>query len=131
MSDSESEVDLDEVSNSLHLVHQHIEQLSHLSKHIYTRALKVYQLVEHPEIDIWAQTFKLHDRSKIWAKRNMVSSKCSMWQVHETLLQSAKKEGRIRDGKVTLTPMEAEIMDLSEESHEVWTVLGRLPRFFE
>ena len=131
MSDSESEVDLDEVSDSLHLVHQHIEQLSHLSKHIYTKALKIYQLVEHPEIDIWAQIFKLHDRSKIWAKRNMVSSKCSMWQVHETLLQSAKKDGRLRDGKVKLTATEAEIMELPEGAHEVWAVLGRLPKFFE
>lgn len=131
MSDSESEVDLNEVSSSLDLVHQHIEQLSHLSKHIYTRALKVYQLVEHPEIDVWAQIFKLNDKAKVWAKRNMVSRKCSLWQIHETLLESAKKEGRIRDGKVTLTSVEAEIMDLPEGEQEVWTVLGRLPKFFE
>jgi hypothetical protein len=131
MSDTESEVDLDEVSDSLHLVHQHMEQLAHLSKHIYTRALKVYQLVEHPEIDMWAQIYRLHDKSKLWAKRNMVSSKCSLWQIHETLLQSAKKDGRLRNGKVTLTVMEAEIMELPEGAHEVWTVLGRLPKFFE
>lgn len=131
MSDSESEVDLNEVSSSLDLVHQHIEQLSHLSKHIYTRALKVYQLVEHPEIDVWAQIFKLNDKAKVWAKRNMVSRKCSLWQIHETLLESAKKEGRIRDGKVTLTSVEADIMELPEGAQEIWTVLGRLPKFFE
>jgi hypothetical protein len=130
MSDTDTDSN-DTVSESLQMIHQHVEQLAHLSKHIYTRALRVHTVVEHPEIvDIWAQSFTIHERAKTWAKRNMVASKCSLWQVHETLLACAKKEGRLLDGKVRLTSTEATILDLSEDTHGIWAVLGRLPRFF-
>lgn len=131
MSDSESCSDANDVGESLQAIHQHVEQLAHLSKHIYTRALRVHTILEHPEIDLWAESFVLHDRAKTWAKRNMVASKCSLWQVHETLLKVVKEEGRLAKGQVTLNAEEAAILDLSEDaSHGIWTVLGRLPRFF-
>jgi hypothetical protein len=130
MSDIESESDYTDIGESLQTIHQHVEKLAHLSKHIYTRALRVYQLSERPEIDIWAESFKLHDRAMPWAKKNMVASKCSLWQVHETLLSQAKKEGRIHGQNVLLTSVEAEILDLPEAEQAIWTVLGRLPRFF-
>ena len=126
---SDSEDDFDSVNDSLQKIHQHVEQLAHVSKHMYARALNVYQNVEHPETDFWTQTLPIHDRARVWAKKNMVASKCSIWQIHETLLESAKKEGRITGGKVKLTVTEAEIMDLPEEA-VIWTVLSRLPRFF-
>lgn len=130
MSDSDTDSN-DTVSESLQTIHQHVEQLAHLSKHIYTRALRIHTQTQHPDVDdIWTTSFALHERAKTWAKRNMVASKCSLWQVHETLLACAKKEGRILNGKVTLTSTEATILDLSEEAHEIWTVLGKLPRFF-
>ena len=128
MSDSESVSE--DLGDSLQLIHQHVEKLAHLSKHIYTRALRVHQLSEHPEIDIWAESFKIHERASKWAKRNMVASSCSLWQVHETLLASAKKDGRIHGQKVVLGSEEASILDLAEGEHLIWTVLGRLPRFF-
>jgi hypothetical protein len=91
----------------------------------------VHHLVEHPEMDIWVQPFKLHERARSWAKKNMVASKCSVWQVHETLLQSAKKDERITGDGVNLTVAESEILDLPiDETHGVWKILGRLPRFF-
>lgn len=128
MSDTES--DYSDIGDSLKTIHQHVEQLAHLSKHIYTRALRVYNISERPEIDIWTESFKLHERAMIWAKKNMVASKCSLWQVHETLLAAAKNEGRIHGQNVRLTSVEAEILDLVEGDHPIWTVLGRLPRFF-
>ena len=128
MSDTES--DYSDIGDSLKTIHQHVEQLAHLSKHIYTRALRVYNLSEHPEIDVWTESFKLHERAMTWAKKNMVASKCSLWQVHETLLVAAKKEGRISGQNVRLTSVEAEILDLAEGETAIWTVLGRLPRFF-
>lgn len=128
MSDTES--DYSDIGDSLKTIHQHVEQLAHLSKHIYTRALRVYNLSEHPEIDVWTESFKLHERAMTWAKKNMVASKCSLWQVHETLLLAAKKEGRISGQNVRLNSVEAEILDLAEGETAIWTVLGRLPRFF-
>jgi hypothetical protein len=131
MSDSDSVVSLTDIGESLQIIHQHVEHLAHVSKHIYSRALKVHQLVEHPEMDIWVQPFKLHERARSWAKKNMVASKCSLWQVHETLLESAKKGGRITGAGVNLTVAESEILDLPiDEAHGVWKILGRLPRFF-
>jgi hypothetical protein len=126
MSESESE----DLSDSIQVIHQHVEKLAHLSKHIYTRALRVHKLTEHPEIDIWAEPFKLHERAAKWAKRNMVASKCSLWQVHETLLESAKKESRLQGSHVVLSLEEVAILDLPEGLNPVWTVLGKLPRFF-
>lgn len=126
MSDSDSS-NYEDVSESLQTIHQHVEQLAHLSKHIYTRALRVHTVLEHPEInDIWTQPFSLHERAKTWAKRNMVASKCSLWQVHEALLATVKREGPL----LRLSTTEATILDLPEGTHSIWTVLGRLPRFF-
>jgi hypothetical protein len=55
-----------------------------------------------------------------------------LWQVHRTLLESAKKEKRLSRGHlVILKQEEAEIMDLTfTEKVSVWQLLGRLPRFF-
>jgi hypothetical protein len=118
------------IGESLKTIHQHVEQLAHLSKHIYTRALRVHTLSENPDIDIWAESFKIHERAARWAKKHMVASKCSLWQVHETLLEDAKKEGRIHGETLRLNATEAEILDLPEGDTPIWTVLGRLPRFF-
>jgi len=130
MSDSES--DASHVSDSLEKVHHHVEKLYHLSKHIYTRALRVSHLIDNPELDLWTESFTLHERARPWAKKNMVASRSSLWQVHETLLTSAKKEGRIKkDNQVILNELEAEILDLAcGPPIAVWTILGRLPRFF-
>jgi len=130
MSDTESTTS--DVSESLSKIHEHVEQLAHISKHMYSRALRVYQQLEHPELDFWAEPFKLHERAHRWAKQNMVASKCSLWEVHEALLKSAKRDNRVFRGHlVRLLDTEAEIMDLPA-NHPVsaWMVLGRLPRFF-
>jgi hypothetical protein len=129
MSDSETDSDLGE---SLQRIRHHVEQVSHMSKHMYAKAVQVHQRVEHPDIDIWAESFRLHERAYVWAKQHMVARKCSLWQIHQTLLESAKKDGRILPGKmVKLTTEEAAILDLSpDQPHQAWTVLGRLPRFF-
>jgi hypothetical protein len=133
MSDTDSfEEDLDTVSESLKAIHTHMEELSHASKHLYSRALRVQQLMENPSLDLWAESFKLHPRTYMWAKNKMVPRKCSLWLIHQTLLDSAKKDRRIFAGQqVKLTDEEGEIMDLpSGELLSVWRILGRLPRFF-
>ena len=133
MSDNDSfDKDLDCVSESLQKIHQHMEDLSHCSKHLYSRALRVQQLTENPSLDLWAESFKLHERSHKWAKSKLVPRKCSLWQVHQTLLESARKENRIFAGQqVQLTQEEATIMDLAfDKPISVWLLLGRLPRFF-
>ena len=82
-------------------------------------------------MDIWAQTFKLHERSRRWAKKHMVASKCSLWEINKTLIETAKKENRITvDRQVTLSQMESDILDLPTTPVSIWKVLGRLPRFF-
>ena len=82
-------------------------------------------------MDIWAQSFKLHERARGWAKRHMVASKCSLWEVNKTLLETAKKDGRIQNGKVQLTEMEASILNLSHtEQVLIWHLLSKLHRFF-
>ena len=128
MSDSESDTTLtDSMSNIRSLV----ETLTHESKKIYANALKISSLVEHPDLDLWTEEYSLNERAYKWAKRHMVSRKCSLWQIHRTLLESAKKEKRLARGHmVKLTEEEAEILDLSRESVSVWQVLARLPRFF-
>jgi len=127
MSDSESENLTDSMSNIRSLV----ETLTHESKKIYANALKISSLFEHPDLDLWTEEFSLNERAYKWAKRHMVSRKCSLWQIHRTLLESAKKEKRLGRGQmVKLTQEEAEILDLSKEPVSVWQVLGRLPRFF-
>ena len=87
MSDSE---DCDDLTSSMSSIHSMIEKLAHESKTIYSKALKISALVEHPEIDIWTEEFQLDERAYKWAKNHMVPRKCSMWQIHRTLLESAK-----------------------------------------
>lgn len=129
MSDTESDND---VMDSMNQIHSFIEKLSHDSKSIYTKALKIQTLVENPDLDLWTEEFHLNERAYKWAKTNLVPRRCSLWQIHRTLLESAKKEKRISRGHlVKLTKEEAEIMDLAYDQHtSVWQVLGRLPRFF-
>lgn len=132
MSDNESGDDLDLVSESLQKIHVQMEELSHNSKQLYSRALRIQQLTDNPELDLWVEPFKLHDRAHKWAKVHLVPRKCSLWQIHQTLLESAKKDKRAFSGQqVKLTEEEATIMDLTWETPvSVWLVLGRLPRFF-
>ena len=128
MSDSDGS-DLDDYMSSIHSL---VEKLSHESKTIYAKALKINAIVEHPEIDIWAEEFHLDERAYKWAKKHLVPRKTTMWQIHKTLLESAKKEKRISVGhKVRLTEEEAQIVELpANELLSVWQVLGRIPRFF-
>ena len=131
MSDSESEADSGHIDESLQKIHHYVEQIAHDAKHMYSKALNLNQLVQHPEMDIWAQSFKLHERARSWAKRYMVATKCSLWEVNKTLVDSAKKEGRVSiGGLVTLNEMEATILDLSTEPIPIWSVLAKLSRFF-
>jgi hypothetical protein len=127
MSDSE-----DDLSDSMSTIHSMIEKLSHESKVIYSKALKINALVEHPEIDVWTEEFQLNERAYVWAKKHLVPRKTTMWQIHRTLLESAKKDKRISRGQqVRLLQEEADIMELpSDELISVWQVLGKLPRFF-
>jgi hypothetical protein len=129
MSDTESDNDL---TDSMSQIHSFIEKLSHDSKSIYTKALKIQTLVENPELDLWTEEFHLNESAYKWAKSHLVPRRCSLWQIHKTLLESAKKEKRIARGHVVkLTKEEGEIMDLTPDEHiSVWKVLGRLPRFF-
>jgi hypothetical protein len=129
MSDSE---DCDDLTDSMFAIHSMIEKLSHESKTIYSKALKITALVEHPDIDIWAEEFQMNERAYKWAKKHLVPRKCSMWQIHRTLLETAKKDKRISRGQmVRLTEEEGVIMDLPfNEAISVWKVLGRLPKFF-
>ena len=132
MSDSSDSDDTTGVDESMGVIRNCIERLSHDSKHIYTKALKVYNAVEHPELDLWSEPFQLHERAYDWAKKHLVGRKTSLWQIHQTLLESAKKDKRIRAGQtVLLLKEEGDIMDLPTEFPvSAWKVLGRLPRFF-
>jgi len=127
MSDSE-----DDLTESMSSIHSLIEKLSHESKTIYAKALKINALVEHPEIDVWTEEFQLDERAYKWAKKHMVPRKTTMWQIHRTLLEAAKKDKRIGRGHVVrLLQEEADIMELpADESISVWQVLGKIPRFF-
>lgn len=132
MSDTECQTDDEHVDDSMRKIHQYVEQIAHEAKQLYGRAVRLHQLVDAPEMDVWVEPFKLHERARPWAKKNMVASKCSLWEVNKALLESATKEKRIGlDKKVRLTKAEAAIMDLSDsEPVPIWSVLGRLPRFF-
>jgi hypothetical protein len=128
MSDSDNS-DSDEPMLAIHSL---VEKLSHESKTIYSKALKISALVQHPEIDAWTEEFQLNERAYKWAKKHLVPRKTTMWQIHRTLLETAKKEKRISMGqKVRLSEEEAEIMELPvNEPISVWQVLGKIPRFF-
>jgi hypothetical protein len=127
-----SDSDNSDFENPMSAIHSLVEKLSHESKTIYSKALKISALVQNPEIDIWAEEFQLDERAYKWAKKQMVPRKTTMWQIHRTLLETAKKEKRISTGqKVRLTQEEAEIMELPfNELISVWQVLGRIPKFF-
>jgi len=129
MSDTE---ECDDLSNSMSSIHSIIEKLSHESKTIYSKALKISTLIEHPEINMWTEEFQMDERAYKWAKKNLVPRKCCMWQIHRTLLESAKKDKRISRGyQVRLLQEEADIMELPFDTPiSVWKVLGKLPRFF-
>jgi hypothetical protein len=128
MSDSEESY----LTDSMQTIHSLIEKLAHESKTIYTKALKISNLIEHPDLDIWREEFQLHERCYKWAKQCMVPRKTTLWQIHKTLLESAKKEKRLGRGYIVrLSKEEADIMELpSEQPISVWKVLGRLPKFF-
>ena len=135
MSDIESDEDTaspsDGVNESMKNIHAFVEQIAHDAKHLYSKAVSLNQYIECPEMDIWAQTYKLHERSRRWAKKHMVASKCSLWEINKTLIETAKKENRITvDRQVTLSQMESDILDLPTTPVSIWKVLGRLPRFF-
>jgi hypothetical protein len=129
MSDTESDNDL---TDSMSSIHSLIETLTHESKKIYANALKISSLFEHPDLDLWTEEFSLDERAYKWAKKHMVSRKCSLWQIHRTLLESAKNDRRLMRGhQIRLTKEEADILDLSAtDPISAWQVLGRLPRFF-
>ena len=129
MSDSE---DSEQLGDSMSIIHSLIEKLAHDSKTIYAKALKISALVENPDLDIWTEEFQMNERAYKWAKQHMVPRKCSLWQIHKTLLDSAKKDKRIGRGQVVrLLKEESEILDLPfNQPISVWQVLGRLPRFF-
>ena len=109
-----------------------MEELAHATRHLYAGAVRVAAEVENPGLTICTRPYKLHERARMWAKRHMVASTSSLWQVQETLMEVAKKSHRIHaDGTITLTKQEAEILDLSADIPvKIWEVLGKLPRFF-
>ena len=127
-----SDSDNSDLNDPMSAIHSLVEKLSHESKTIYSKALKISALVQNPDIDIWAEEFHLDERAYKWAKKHMVPRKTTMWQIHRTLLETARKEKRISTGqKVRLTQEEAEIMELPvNELISVWQVLGRIPKFF-
>lgn len=127
MSDSE-----DDLTDSMSAIHSLIEKLSHESKSIYSKALKINAFIDNPNINIWIEEFQLHENAYKWAKKHMVPRKTTMWQIHRTLLESAKKDKRISRGyMVRLLQEEGNIMELPfNESISVWQVLGKIPMFF-
>jgi hypothetical protein len=117
---------------SLESIREKIEVLCHVSKHMHTKAVRIYSQIETPDLKLWIQPFKLHVRAKKWAKHHMLATTCSLMQVHQVLVDTIKKENRILSGGlVQLTAEEGELLDLPvERSVSVWTILGKLPRFY-
>jgi hypothetical protein len=109
-----------------------MESLAHATRHMYASAVKIAAEVENPGLTIWTRPYKLHERARLWAKRHMVASTTTLWQVQETLLEAAKKSHRIHaNGTITLTQQEAEILELPANTGvKIWDVLGKLSRFF-
>ena len=75
MSDTD---ECDDLTTSMSSIHSMMEKLAHESKTIYSKALKINALVEHPEIDIWTEEFQLDERAYKWAKHRMVPRKTTM-----------------------------------------------------
>jgi len=122
---------MSDISESLQKIHESVEKLSHCSKDIYARALRLHYSVNNGPDDIWSERFLLHERAFTWAKKHLVPRKCSLWQIHETLLEDAKKQNRITVAGIQLTHEESELLDLTYATPvSIWSVLGRLPRFF-
>ena len=132
MSDTENTSDNEHIDDSMTKIRQYVEQIAHDAKQLYGKAVRLDQLIQTPDMDVWMEPFKIHERARPWAKKYMVASKCSLWEVNKALLEAAKAENRVgADKKVRLTKMEAGILDLSEtEPVAIWAVLGKLPRFF-
>jgi hypothetical protein len=131
MSDSESESELSHIDESMKQIHEYVEKIAHDSKHLYSKALNFNQLIENPEMDIWAETFKLHERARGWAKKHMVASRCSLWEVNKTLIEVCRKEDRIKTDGVQLNELEGHILGLPHtETVHIWQILAKLPRFF-
>ena len=131
MSDLDSESELSHIDESMKQIHDYVEKIAHDSKHLYSKALKFNQLIENPEMDIWAETFKLHERARGWAKKHMVASRCSLWEVNKTLIEVCRKEDRIKSDGVQLNELEGQILELPHtEIVYIWQILARLPRFF-
>lgn len=131
----DTEADEGSINDSIVAIREKVEQICHVSKHMHTRAVRINCRLDNPDLDIWIQPFKLHTRAVKWAKKNMLASVCSFFQVHQLLQENAKKENRILSStkglRVKLTAMEAEILDLpANEEIPIWTILGKLPRFF-
>jgi len=123
---------MSDLQESMDIIHSLVEKLAHESKTIYARALNISSLIENPDLNMWTEEFHLHERAYKWAKQHMVPRRCSLWQIHKTLLESARKERRISRGQmVRLSKEESEIMELPyDHCISVWQVLGRLPKFF-
>ena len=131
MSDSESVSELSHIVESMKQIHDYVEKIAHDSKHLYSKALKFNQLIENPEMDIWAETFKLHERARGWAKKHMVASRCSLWEVNKTLIEVCRKEDRIKSDGVQFNELEGQILGLPyTETVHIWQILAKLPRFF-
>jgi len=123
------------ITDSIASIREKVEQICHVSKHMHTRAVRINCRLDNPDLDIWIQPFKLHTRAVKWAKKNMLASVCSFFQVHQLLQETAKKENRVivsnKGLRVRLSQMEAEILDLPvNEEIPIWSILGKLPRFF-
>jgi hypothetical protein len=58
MSDSE-----DDLTDSMSAIHSLIEKLSHESKSIYSKALKISAFIDNPNINIWIEEFQLHENA--------------------------------------------------------------------
>jgi hypothetical protein len=125
MSDTE-----DDMEDPMVNIRKHIEELSHLSKDLYARALRVkYSLDHNTQNDMWTQRFQLQEKVYPWAKKHLVSRKCSLLQLHQTLLHSAKKEGRITAAGIELTQEEETLLEVKNPVSIV-TLLQHLPKFF-
>lgn len=125
MSDTE-----DDLEDPMAKIRKHIEELSHLSKDMYARALRVkYSLDHNIQNDLWTQRFQLQEKAFPWAKKHLVSRKCSFLQIHQTLLDSAKKEGRITAAGIELTKEEEELLEVKNPV-SILTLLQHLPKFF-
>lgn len=131
-SSSDSSASSVDVSESMERIRASMDTLAHATRHLYAGAVRVSAAVENPGLTIWTQPFKVHERARLWAKKHMVASTSSLWQIQETVLEVAKKSHRIHaDGTVILTHQEAEILELEANAPvKIWEVLGKLPRFF-